>query len=154
MKLLLRLVALALVLGSACGANAFEVQYGSLFQVKEVKLKNGFPVLPLSRKKYANVRVLDKETFVFLSKCKDVCRQPARGGELKLSHVRAARTQPGMWIADVTVDDRWLITFLVFKKGGKMDVVPPEYIEVTDTDWLRRVQLLLQEKVPSVTEGK
>ncbi|MBR4592565.1 MAG: hypothetical protein IKO35_05095, partial [Elusimicrobiaceae bacterium] len=63
-----RAVVLGWCLLSVLGLRAFDLQYGSLFQVSGITLQNGSPVLPLTRGKYVNVRVLDKDTFDFLKK--------------------------------------------------------------------------------------
>ncbi len=147
MCLLRRAVCLVLLLGSTGGLYAFEVTYGSLFQVRGITLKNGRPVLPLARKQYANVRVLDKETFELLKTCAGACTQPASHGETELAAIRPAKTRPDMWIADVAVDNKWQLTFLVFKNGEKFEFVSPEGVKIIDGRWLARVHRLLQARV-------
>ena len=89
MRWFLRAVLLVGLLGSTCGLCAFDLQYGSLFNVKGITLKNGLPVLPTSRGKYANVRVLDKGTFELLRTCPADCKQPAADGQVQISHMTA-----------------------------------------------------------------
>ena len=149
-----RAVLLGCLLSSTCGLCAFDLQYGSLFNVKGITLKNGLPVLPLSRGKYANVRVLDKETFELLTTCGAVCKQPAAEGQLYLSHIRSAKTRPDMWIADVSVDKKWLLTFLVFKKGKDVSFISPQGVEILDAPWLSRVHSLLHARVQNGSEEK
>ena len=149
-----RAVLLGCLLSSTCGLCAFDLQYGSLFNVKGITLKNGLPVLPLSRGKYANVRVLDKETFELLRTCGAVCKQPVAEGQLDISHIRPAKTRPDMWIADVSVDKKWLLTFLVFKKGEEVSFISPEGVEILDAPWLSRVRNLLQTRVRNGSEEK
>ena len=104
-----------LLLGNLTGLRAFDLQYGALFSVTGIELKNNRPVLPLTRGKYANVRVLDKETFALLKSCAPSCQQKDVDGNTEIKSFRAAKTRTDMWIADVAVDERWLLTFLVFK---------------------------------------
>lgn len=154
MRWLLHTVLLASLLGSTCGLCAFDLQYGSLFNVKGITLNNGLPVLPTSRGKYANVRVLDKGTFELLRTCGSGCKQLPAQGEVQISHIRPAKTRPDMWIADVSVDEKWLLTFLVFKKGGKVSFISPEGVEILDAPWLSRVHNVLQTYMQAGGEEK
>lgn len=154
MRWFLRTVLLGCLLSSTCGLCAFDLQYGSLFNVKGITLKNGLPVLPLSRGKYANVRVLDKETFELLRTCPAACKQPAADGQVQVNHIRPAKTRPDMWIADISVDGKWLLTFLVFKKGEKVSFISPDSVDVLDTVWLGRVHDVLQTRVLAGDEEK
>ncbi|MBR4592869.1 MAG: hypothetical protein IKO35_06645, partial [Elusimicrobiaceae bacterium] len=63
--------------------------------------------------------------------------------------LRAAKTRPGMWIADVAVDDKWLLTFLVFKNDSAFSFIVPGEISVLDTNWLSRTKNLLQTHIQS-----
>ena len=135
------------MLNSTCVLCAFDLQYGSLFSVKGITLQDAKPVLPFSRGKYANVRILDKATFDFLKTCTSLCKQPAGSGEIKLAAIRAAKTRPGMWIADVSVDEKWLLTFLVFQNGTQVDVVSPDTIHPVDRTWFEGIRRLLQTHV-------
>lgn len=110
--------------------RAFEVQYGSLFKVIDVQLENGQPVLPLSNGKYADVRVLDKETFDFLKTCTKFCKQSAENTQTVLSDIRPAKTRENMWIAEVEVADKWLLVCLIFRNKKDVSVVFPKNIIV------------------------
>lgn len=146
-------VAVILCLLSASSGFAFDVQYGSLFKVKGIKLKNGLPVLPLSRNKYANVRVLDKETFEWLKGCTLFCKQTeAAPGEISIISIRAAKTRPGMWISEVAIDQKWLFSFLVFQHEKQVDVIDPEGVEVLDKAWTGRIYKELQSRLSGVQE--
>ena len=141
-----------LCLLSVSGGFAFDVQYGSLFKVKGIKLKNGLPVLPLSRNKYANVRVLDKETFEWLKGCALFCKQTEAPGKIRVLSVRAAKTRPGMWISEVAVDQKWLFSFLVFQREKQVDVVDPEGVEILDKAWTDRIYKELQGRISGPQE--
>lgn len=106
--------------------RAFDVSYGSLFQVANVSVSADKVTLPLSRGKYANIRILTRETLDFVKSCLGPCVQDAASGEIKVEEFRAAKTRGGMWIADVSFDGNWLITFLVFQNKNGYAVKPPE----------------------------
>ena len=135
-------------LGCVASLHALEVQYGSLFRVQGIELKDNRPVLPLSRGQYANVRVLDKETWEFVRTCKSPCTQTATG-EIEVFSLRAAKTRPGMWISEVAVDKKWLLTFLVFKEGKKFGFITPQPVTIQDSAWLDKLHRLLQERIES-----
>lgn len=139
-----RAAVLGAVLLAAGALRALEVQYGTLFTVSAITLENGRPVLPLTRGKYANVRVLGRETYRLLQHCAPVCRQEGSGERTEIFSFRAAKTRPDMWIADVSVDGQWLLTFLVFKNKDGFRVIAPKDITVSDQDWLARVEQMLQ----------
>ena len=143
----LRQATIILFLLSVNGGFAFDVQYGSLFSIKGIEIKNGSPVLPLSRKKYANVRVLDRETFEWLKGCAPFCKQFDTPGEADILSVRAAQTRPGMWISEVSIDQKWLFTFLVFQHEKQVDVVNPEGVKILDVGWVDRIHRLLRHRV-------
>ena len=135
-----------LVLLSAIWLRAFDLQYGSLFTVRGITLVKGRPVLPLSRGKYANVRVLDKDTFALLKTCVSSCTQEGVG-KIQLRGLRAAKTRPDMWIADVAVDERWLLTFLVFKNKDGFSFIVPQDVRVLKARWLDDVKALIQTQI-------
>ncbi|MCQ2410754.1 MAG: hypothetical protein MJ053_04570 [Elusimicrobiaceae bacterium] len=140
-----RAVLSVVLLASTVGLRAFDLQYGTLFKVSGITLSSdGLPVLPLARGKYANVRVLDKNTFEFLQTCAASCKQQEAAGQTEVISFRAAKTRPDMWIADVAVDNRWSLTFLVFKNKSGFSVVTPSDITVRDRMWLSHVEQLLQ----------
>ena len=142
-----RIVLLGLCLFVAPGLCAFTLQYGTLFQVADITLSQaGKPVLPLSRGKYANVRVLDKDTFEILKKCPALCRQTADKGEMVIHDFRPAKTRPGMWIAQVSYDEKWLVTFLIFQNKKGFGVVAPEHFVFLDKDLKARTEKLLSSR--------
>ena len=137
----------AVLLAVSCGLCAFDVQYGSFFNVSQIALQEGRPVLPLARGKYANVRVLDKGTFSFLKNCgKAVCRQESASADPRVYEIRAALTRKGMWIADVSFGGKWLVTFLVFKNPDGYSVVEPENFTFLDHRLKAQVHRLLAQE--------
>lgn len=141
-------VVVLLIWMSAFGLRALDWQYGELFEIRGIERPQGHPVMPLTRGKYANVRVLGKETFDLLHTCQQkLCKQAAQAGAAEIASWRAARTRPGMWIADVAVDGQWLLTFLIFQTNQKIRFVVPDCIQVLDQDWLSGVEALLQARL-------
>ncbi len=138
-----RTVLAAVLLSVSCGLCAFDLQYGSFFNVSQIALQNGRPVLPLARGKYANVRVLDKETFAFLKTCSADCRQEGVSAEPRVYEIRAALTRKGMWIADVAFGDKWLVTFLIFKNPDGYGIVTPDHFTFLDLRLKAQVEQLL-----------
>lgn len=112
--------------------RAFDVSYGFLFQVANVSVSADKVTLPLSRGQYANIRILTRQTFDFVKSCSGPCVQDAGSGEIKVEEFRAAKTRGGMWIADVSFDGRWLVTFLVFQNKNGYAVKPPEDFRFLD----------------------
>ncbi len=133
----------ALLCFAATGLCAFDLQYSDLFRVTGITLEEGRPVMPVTRGQYVNARVLDKDTFEFLKTCGPVCQQDG-AGEVQVSSLRAAFTRPDMWIAAVAVDQKWLLTFLVFEHEEGIGVVVPEPITVLSQEWLSRVKQVLE----------
>ena len=115
---------------------ALDVRYGSFFTIKDVNIRRGKVELPLARKKYANIRILDEETYRWVLACKPPrCVWQDAPGATQIQSVRAAQTRPGMWIAQVSVDARWALTFLVFENPNGFGFVVPEGIAVNNAVW-------------------
>ncbi len=129
----------------AGGLCAFDLQVGSFFQIKSVRVEEGKPVLPLARGKYANLRVLNKETYDFLLSCQADCQQHITEVLPALREIRPAQTRPGMWIADVSFGEAWLVTFLIFKNPDGYAVKEPEYFEFLDKKLKRQVKEMLSQ---------
>lgn len=141
-------VVILLVWINAFGLRAFDWQYGELFEIRGIEMQQGWPVMPLTRGKYANVRVLNKETFDLLRTCQQKhCKQTAQTGSAEIESWRAARTRTGMWIADVKVDEQWLLTFLIFQTDKHIRFVPPDCIRVLNHNWLSSVEALLKKQL-------
>ena len=123
--------------------RAFEVEYAGLFKITDVQLVDGTPVLPLSKGKYADIRVLDKETFDFLKTCANGCKQSAQESGVAISSIRRAQTRENMWISEVEVDKKWLLVCLVFRNERKLSVVFPPNIVVLKKAWRAQVEEIL-----------
>lgn len=123
--------------------RAFDVSYGSLFQVADVSVSADKVTLPLSRGQYANIRILTRQTFDFVKSCFGPCVQDAGSGEIKVEEFRAAKTRGGMWIADVSFDGYWLVTFLVFQNKNGYAVKPPEDFRFLDKKLRSRAEKTL-----------
>ncbi len=132
--------------------RAFDVSYGSLFQVVNISRPSGQAVLPLSRGKYANIRVLTRETLEWLNACPELCVQDAGDGSVIVEEFRAAQTRGGMWIADVSFDGKWLVTFLVFQNKNGYGVKPPEDFVFLDKKLRRLVEETLSERAAQSAE--
>ena len=48
-----------------------------------------------------------------------------------------------MWIAEVSYDEAWLVTFLIFQNKEGFGVVPPEYFIFLDKALQARTERLL-----------
>lgn len=104
---------------------AFEVQITRSFTISGLTHVEGKLVLPSERKKYHNIRMLDKETYDFVSACPTPCVQTLADVTPSVIEVRAVQTRRNMWIAQVAFGRAWLITFLVFQKENDFEVKPP-----------------------------
>jgi hypothetical protein len=90
---------------------------------------------------------LDKETFEFLKHCRQNCTQPSGEGAVQVREVRPAKTRDGMWIADVSIDGKWLITFLVFRHAAAYEVKQPEHFDFLDIVLKGRVEKLIVDSI-------
>ena len=137
-------------------ACALEVRYGPFFSVGDIRLEQGRVVLPRTRKKYANVRILDEQTYRWLTACPtQVCAQPDATGQTQVYSLRAAKTRPGMWLAQVAVDQRWLLTFLIFENEADFGVVVPQEINITHDLWRKQIEQQITDAINRLKqEGK
>ena len=136
---------------SAVWLRAFDLQYGELFCVTNLTQEKGKVVLPVTRGKYNNVRVLDKETYRLLKTCGPSCKQESSGGVVSIKQIRAAKTRDNMWIADVAVDNKWLLTFLVFRTKDEFSFIIPQDVRFNNEKWLEQIKQLLQMRI---TQGR
>lgn len=134
--------------------RAFGVSYGSLFQISHISRQDGGIKFPLSRGKYANIRVLNRDVFEFLTACPEPCVQDAAPGQATVEEFRSAQTRGGMWIADVSFDGNWLVTFLVFHNKNGYAVKPPEDFHFLDVNLRRRIEKMLTEKAEEYAAKK
>lgn len=129
------------------GLYAFDVSYGTLFRVKNVAHKKERLVLPLTNKKYANVRILDKDTFAFVNTCRENCSLPAGEGKIQLSSLRKSVSRENMWIGEVDIDGKWLLTFLVFHDSKHTGIITPSPVVFTDEGWLEQIKRVLEQGI-------
>ena len=145
-----------LIVGFLLPACALNVRYGSFFTVKGITVKQGHLIMPLARKKYVNARILEEETYRWLLACStQECSQPDAVGKTEVYSLRAAKTKPGMWIAQIAVDGRWLLTFLIFENAADVGVVVPEEIRISDDSWHKQIKKQVADEIIRLKkEGK
>ncbi len=117
------LVGVVLILTPAL--HALDVSYGSFLKITGIERAEGKLTLPVERAKYANIRVLDKDTYRFITSCQIPCVQEVETVTVSVPEVRPAKDRPSMWIATVTFNQAWQGTFLVFRQGETYRVKPP-----------------------------
>ena len=105
--------------------HALDDSYGKFLTITGIERAEGKISLPVERKKYYNVRILDKNTYWFVSSCQVPCVQEVTKVDVTVSDVRAAKERPDMWIANVAFNQDWQVTFLVFRREGNFSVKPP-----------------------------
>ncbi len=107
--------------------RAWDVTVDRSFTISGLARAEEKLVLPAERKQYHNIRILDKETYDFVSACQTPCVQTVADVTPTVIDIRPAQTRRNMWIAQVAFGRAWLITFLVFQKGNDFEVKPPEH---------------------------
>ncbi len=153
MFLFRRILAIMVFCSLSLPICALDVVYGSLFQVKGITIEQGRPVLPLTRKKYANVKILDEATYRWLLSCREPsCLQTPSEGKTDIISLRRAKTRPGMWISQVAVDQRWLLTLLIFQNPDGYAVVVPETILIMKDSWRKQIERQLVRELTSVNK--
>lgn len=105
--------------------HALDVSYGNFLTITGIERAAGKVILPVERKKYYNVRILDKNTYQFVTTCPAPCVQKVANMKVTVADVRAAKERPDMWIVNVSFNQDWQGTFLVFCHEGKYSVKPP-----------------------------
>lgn len=113
---------------------ALDATVGTFFRVEHISFRKGKMVLPTEKRKYHNIRILDKNTFLQVGKCQEqpACKLKLEKAVVKVGTVRAASTRPDMWIAEVSFSDKWEITFLVFKNKDGLSVKRPKHFVFLD----------------------
>jgi len=126
---------------------ALDAQVGAFFRVEHISFRKGKLVLPTEKRKYHNIRVLDKDTFLLLQECQEqtVCRQPLEKSLPKVVSIRAANTRKNMWIAEVSFADKWIVTFLVFKHEKEISVKKPKHFIFLDTTLEKEVNRQIEQ---------
>lgn len=131
----------------AAGAGAADLIYGDFLLVRGISRSNARLQMPLSRKKYADVRLLDRSLYRFLLSCGEKCSFQPSGKEYSISSVRAAKTRPDMWIAQVEVNNQLALTFLIFKEGETFRFVSPSDVIFKDKSFLTAIEASLKAQV-------
>ncbi len=143
-----RLLLPACVLFWAAGAGAATLVYGNLLEVRGIAWQDGRLQMPLSRKKYADVRLLDRSLYQFLVSCQEEkCSFSPVGKEYNIFSLRAAKTRENMWIAQVDVNGQLLITFLIFKRADAFSIKPPDEVLFKDKGFLEAIEHSLKNQI-------
>lgn len=145
-----RLLCWACMIGWAQVAGAVTLWYGNWLQVQHISRQDGRLQMPLSRKKYANVRLLDKKLYQFLLECKTPCRFDVKENQWKLVSLRAAKTRPNMWIAEAEINEQLNLTFLIFKEKDTYQLKPPQEVLFTDKKLLKQIYSQIVEKIQAL----
>ena len=128
----------------AMPAGALDLMYGQAFTVENITRQNAAVQLPLSRGKYANVKLLTRPVYEFLTVCKTPCRLVRNTVDFAVQDFRVAQTRSGMWIAEVEINGEIALTFLVFKQGGQFSIKPPEPVKFLDKALLDDIKTRLK----------
>ncbi len=124
----------------ASSLHALDVSYGKFLKITGIKQQAEKLILPVERRKYHNIRILDKETYQRVRACSSSCVQQVEKFEAKVQEVRAASTRPDMWIVSVSFNRQWLITFLVFRNGEQYRVKSPVNLVFLQQDLRKRIE--------------
>ena len=124
----------------AVPACAFTFSYGSLFDVVGVESQNGIVELPLTHKKYANVKLLSKPMYDFLQACEQDCTYPTLHRKFSIAEYRVAASNSKMLIVQVQFNEDLLLTVLVFKNKEKVSVKLPEVVQFKDKNLQKKVE--------------
>lgn len=127
--------------------HSFDVTVTGSFKILDVTHSGGKVVLPLERNQYANIRLLTSQTYRALSTCAEPCVLTGETGTPTVASVRPARTREGVWIAEVEFLPSWRMTFLVVKKGGKLDVKFPAHVVFINPALEKRTRELVLQAV-------
>ena len=129
---------------------AFTFSYGTGIKIQGVEIKSGKLLLPITRKKYRNVKIVSKELFQFLKKCTDECVYPV--AEIKITSVdyRRSFTSEDLMIAEVELNQELILTFLVFQKANGISVKAPETVQFTNPMLYGEIEKYLTELIGSL----
>lgn len=127
-----RALALAVLCCVTAPVCAFTLSYGTGIKIRGVETKSGQLFLPVTRKKYRNVKIVSKQLFQFAQQCADDCMYPAQEVKITSLNGRRAFTNDKLVIAEVELNQELLLTFLVFKQTNGVSVKGPEEVRFTD----------------------
>lgn len=115
---------------------ALTVEVGDCFKVEKIRFRQGKLILPVSKQKWADVRIIGRETYDFVHTCQGVksCKQPLSVPVWQVESIRPARTRENVWIADVSLSQQWQLTFLVFRQNNHYTLkIPPQVQFISKT---------------------
>lgn len=147
MLCLRRVLMVCVLLGGYLPVGAFTFQYGQALTVQGLKQEKGRLVLPVTRKKYRNVKIAARPLYQFLQQCQAVCLYPVDKIEFESTDYRRAFTNENLVIAQVKFNKELIITFLVSRQNGKLTVEGPGEVHFIDTALQQRVYSYLTELV-------
>lgn len=124
----------------ATTARAFTFSYGKFLDVKDVHNTGGVLQLPLTNKKYTNVRVLSKKVYDFLQQCTADCVYPATEVQFDCSDHRRAENNRHMLIATIMLNGDIQLTVLAFKNKHGISVKFPETVQFADDKLLGQLR--------------
>lgn len=124
---------------------AFTFSYGNLLEVKDVQNKNGTLMLPITKRKYNNVKVLAKKVYSFLEQCKKDCRYETAGKKFEIAQFRLASSREDMLIVQVDIQQEIRLTFLVFKGKKTPFIKAPNEVVFKDKKWEAAIYQQLKE---------
>lgn len=162
-----------LCLFGAVNGYAFKVQYGNFFTIDRVAVKQGVLVLPLTRGKHEEVRILDKAAFEHVKNCgalsdKEICWQNATDVSLRAGKIIPVPAEKGCkWFVPVIFNETWLVRVTVVQNGAQSELVyPPAFAFVKaakdpkskksarkfPTEFEKQVSDFIQHKVREATD--
>ena len=129
-----------LVCGLIGTAYAFTFSYGDAFSVSGIEQDSGQLVLPLSSKKYRDVKLTSKKLYQFLKQCQSDCTYPVKQTVFVCTDFHYAFSNENILIADVEFNKEIIVTFLVMKQSDQIRVQLPKEVVFKDTALWQQVQ--------------
>ncbi len=152
-KFVSRLTILGIYLLSSPILWALEVQIDPFFKIDKISYKKGRLVLPVTRRKYHNIKVLDEHTFTWLQTCasETKCVQEKKKLPFRVEMIRPVVTRQNMWIAEVSFAEQWLIVFLLFKNPNGYVLKEPDHFKFLDVTLATKIRQELEQMVQGTT---
>lgn len=139
-----RILAVGAIASFTLPVCAFTFSYGSWLDIKGVEKVNNRVQLPLTRKKYKNVKITDKSLYQFLNRCQTDCQYPQPKQDFEIIESRAATSREGMWIADIEFNGEIILTVLVFENKKGLAVKLPDVVEFKDKAFQKQIEKAIQ----------
>lgn len=124
----------------ATAACAFTFSYGNVLDITDVKNENGKLILPLTNKKYTNVKVLSKPLYGFLKMCETDCAYSATDIVWSVTDYRVAGARQNMLIVNISFAEDIQLTCLAFKNKKGISVKFPQVVEFKDANVKHQVR--------------